>query len=74
MQKAAFKIDGSQLDHNLSRKPAPEQAGAYVFRSIDVLIQEGLSWEEIERRHREMVRMAIEIRSEQYRKADASLQ
>jgi hypothetical protein len=75
VQKAAFKIDGSQLDRNLSRKlTPPEQAGAYIFRSIDVLIQAGLSWEEIEQRHREMVRTALTIRGGQVRKADESIQ
>jgi hypothetical protein len=75
VQKAAFKIEGSQLDRNLSRKlTPPEQAGAYIFRSIDVLIKAGLSWDEIMQRHQEMVRMALTMRSEQYRKDDRTLQ
>ena len=75
VQKAAFKIDGSPLDRNLSRKlTPPEQAGAYIFRSIDVLIKAGLSMEEIKARQQEMMRMATEIRSEQVRKADEILQ
>jgi hypothetical protein len=75
VQKAAFKIDGSQLDRNLPRKlTPPEHAGAYIFRSIDVLIKAGLSWDEIMQRHQEMVRVALTIRGEQYRKADGTLQ
>jgi hypothetical protein len=75
VQKAAFKIEGSQLDRNLSRKlTPPEQAGAYILRSIDVLIKAGLSWDEIMQRHQEMVRVALTIRGEQYRKADGTLQ
>jgi hypothetical protein len=75
VQKAAFKIDGSQLDRNLSRKlTPPELAGAYIFRSIDVLIKAGLSMEEIKLRQQEMMRLAIDIRSEQCRKADDVLQ
>jgi hypothetical protein len=75
VQKAAFKIDGSQIDRNRSRKlTPPELAGAYILRSIDVLVQAGLSWEEIEQRYREMVRTALAIRGEQYRKADDVLQ
>ena len=52
----------------------PEQAGAYIFRSIDVLIKAGLSLEEIKVRHQEMVHIAMDIRSEQYRKADDTAQ
>ena len=69
-QKAAFKIDGSQLDRNLSRQlTPPELAGAYNFRSIDILIKAGLSLDEIRQRHQDMVRIAMDVRSEQYRKS-----
>lgn len=71
VQKAAFKIDGTQLDRNLSRQLAPpELAGAYIFRSIDVHIKVGLPLDEIRQRHQEMVRIAMDVRSEQYRKID----
>jgi len=51
----------------------PEHAGAYVFRSIDVLIQAGLSLDEIKERHAGMVKIAMDIRSDQYRKAEAKM-
>jgi hypothetical protein len=51
----------------------PEHAGAYVFRSIDVLLQAGLSLGEIKERHAGMVKIAMDIRSDQYRKAEAKM-
>lgn len=71
MQKGACTIEGSQLERHLSHQlTPPELAGAYVFRSIDMLIKAGLSLEEIRQRHQDMGRVAMEVRSEQGRKTD----
>ncbi len=70
VQKAAFKIDGLQLDRNLSRNlTPPELAGAYILRSIDVQIKARCSFDEIVERHGEMTRVAMQIRSEQFEEA-----
>jgi hypothetical protein len=45
----------------------------HIFRSIDVLLQAGLSLDEIKERHAGMVKIAMDIRSDQYRKAEAKM-
>ena len=62
------------MDRKLARAlTPPEHAGACIFRSIDVLIQGGLSLDEIKERHAGMVKIAMDMRSDQYRKADAKM-
>jgi hypothetical protein len=51
----------------------PEHAGAYIFRSIDVLLQAGLSLDDIKERQAGMVKSAMDTRSDQYRKAQANM-
>jgi hypothetical protein len=66
VQQAAFSLGGSQTDWKLSRKlTPPEHAGAHILRSIDVLLKAGLSMDEIEECHAEMVLASIMIRREQ---------
>ena len=74
MQRAAFKLDKTQADRNLSRKlTPPEHAGAYIFRAIDVLIKAGLSFDEITERIEGMTRISLDVRGDQLKKADEDL-